>query len=112
MTQKECVIVCTTLPADADAAAFGRGLVEKRLAACVSAWPGACAVYRWQDEIEQQNEQQVRIKTTTDRLGEVESYIHETHPYEVPELLVIPVVGGGVSYLAWLRESTAVLHQP
>ena len=111
MSQTECVIVCTTLPAAADAAAFGRGLVEARLAACVSSRPGACSVYRWQDGIEQDEEQQVTIKTTADRLAALERRINEVHPYDVPELLVLTVAGGSEPYLAWLRASTEVLDQ-
>ena len=106
MTQTECVIVCTTLPADADAAAFGRELVTQRLAACVSARSGVSSVYRWQGGIEEDHEQQVTIKTTTDRLPALEQRLRALHPYEVPELVVVPVVGGSADYLDWVRAST------
>lgn len=106
MLQTDCVIVCTTLPAEADAAAFGRRLVEARLAACVSSRPGTCSVYRWKDGIEQDDEQQVVIKTTVGRLPALEQRLGELHPYEVPEVLVIPVVGGSPEYLGWLKEAT------
>ena len=109
MSQTECVIVCTTLPAAADASAFGRVLVEERLAACVSSRPGACSVYRWQGGIEQDDEQQVAIKTTADRLKALEQRVNAIHPYDVPELLVLPVVGGSQAYLDWLAESTRTL---
>ena len=107
VTQTECVIVCTTLPANADSGVFGRTLVEERLAACVVTQPGAHSVYRWKNGIEQADEQQVTIKTTEGRLDQLEERITALHPYDVPELVVISVVDGSPAYLNWLRESTS-----
>ena len=106
MNGTDCVIVCTTLPVGADGAALARTLVGERLAACVSTLPGVRSVYRWKETIEEDNEQQLLIKTTAERVRALSDRIRELHPYEVPELLVLPVAGGGAEYLEWIRAST------
>lgn len=98
------VIVLTTLPADADATAAARALVTARLAACVSIAGGMVSVYRWQGSVEESPERQLVIKTTRGRVPGIGAWLAEHHPYEVPELLVLPVDGGGDAYLAWVRE--------
>ncbi len=99
------VLVLTTLPAGTDAAAWARPLVDGRLAACVSVLPEMTSVYRWRETVEVDREQQLVIKTTEARLAEVRAWVAGAHPYEVPELLVLPVAEGGEAYLAWLRAS-------
>ncbi len=98
-------MVLTTLPADAYGAAFARALVEERLAACVNVLPVMTSVYRWKGGIEQDREQQVVIKTVAGRVGALEARVRTLHPYDVPELLVIPVREGSVDYLSWVAES-------
>ena len=99
------MIVLTTLGAQADAAAFARVLVDERLAACVNILPAMTSVYRWKGAIEEDREQQLVIKTTSDRIAALEARFHELHPYDVPEFLVINVTGGSPAYLEWLGES-------
>ena len=111
MSATDCVIVCTTLPADADSAALARTLVGERLAACVSTLPGVRSVYRWKEQIEEDDEQQLLIKTTAERASALCERIRALHPYEVPELLALPVADGGAEYLDWIRVSTAA-HKP
>ena len=103
----EYVIVLTTLPADADAAAFGRTLVEERLAACVNVLPAMDSVFRWEGRVEQDAERQVVLKTSRDRTAALWDRIRELHPYEVPEFVVLPILDGSDAYLRWLGESTA-----
>ena len=103
----EYVIVLTTLPADADAAAFGRTLVEERLAACVNVLPAMESVFRWEGRVEQDAERQVVLKTSRDRTAALWDRIRELHPYEVPEFVVLPILDGSDAYLRWLGESTA-----
>ena len=103
----EYVIVLTTLPADADGPAFGRKLVEERLAACVNLLPVMESVFRWEGQIEQDTERQIIIKTTRERVVTLWDRIRELHPYEVPEFLVIGVHDGSDAYLRWLGSSTA-----
>ena len=102
---RSAVIVLTTLGADADAPALARTLVEERLAACVNVLPGVTSVYRWNDAVGQEREQQIVIKTTRDRVGALQSRLHQLHPYDVPEFLVVPVLSGSAAYLAWVAES-------
>jgi periplasmic divalent cation tolerance protein len=102
-----CVIVLTTFPADGDIAAFARTLVDERLAACVNVLPPMESTYRWQGAVEQASERQIVIKTTAARLADLNKRIATLHPYDVPELLVLQVAGGGDAYLQWVRESVA-----
>ena len=103
--ESDYVIVLTTLPADADAAAFAAALVEARLAACVNLLPIMQSVYRWQGAVEQESERQMVIKTSRLRLNALWERIRDLHPYEVPEFLVLPVIDGSDAYLTWLGDS-------
>ena len=100
------MIVLTTLGAQTDAAAFARVLVDERLAACVNILPVMTSVYRWKGTIEEDREQQLVIKTTSDRVEALEARLRELHPYELPEFLVVAATDGSAGYLAWLEEST------
>ncbi len=99
------VLVLTTCPASWDGPAAARQLVDARLAACVTVLPPVVSVYRWNDGISSEPEQQLVIKTTEARLEALQAWMAATHPYEVPEFLVLPVSGGGEAYLAWLTAS-------
>ncbi len=103
----ETVIVLTTLAADADAAALARTLVEEGLAACVNVLPPMTSVYRWEGRIQEEREQQLVIKTVAGRLPALEARLHELHPYEVPEFLVLTAAGGSEAYLRWVDESVS-----
>ena len=98
-------IVLTTWPADADAAALARTLVDERLAACVNVIAPVTSVYRWKGQVESDQEQQLIIKTREERVPALEVRLRELHPYELPEFIVIPVGGGSAAYLAWVGES-------
>lgn len=101
------VIVLTTLPADADAPAFARGIVEDRLAACVNLLPPMDSIYFWEGSIEHESERQVVMKTSRDRVADLWDRVRELHPYDMPEFLVLPIVDGNEAYLRWVAESTA-----
>ena len=96
----------TTLPADADGAAFARTLVQERLAACVNVLPEMTSVYRWQGSIEEARERQVVIKTSAGEVERLHARVRALHPYDTPEWLVIAISGGSTDYLAWLIGST------
>ena len=106
MSDTPHVLVLTTLPVDADAAAFARTLVTERLAACVNLLAPMESVYRWEGTIEQETERQVVIKTSKDRVSMLWDRIRELHPYDVPECLVLPIVDGNDAYLRWVADST------
>jgi periplasmic divalent cation tolerance protein len=100
------VIVLTTLPAGADAAGLAARLVEERLAACVNILPPMTSVYRWGEGIEKDTEHQVVIKTVRIHLAALQQRVRALHPYDVPEFVVLPIVGGSDAYLGWIGAST------
>jgi periplasmic divalent cation tolerance protein len=102
----EYVVILTTLPADADGLAFGRALVDERLAACVNLLAPMESVYRWEGRVEKESERQLVIKTSRDRVIALWDRVRELHPYEIPEFLVLPIVDGNEAYLRWVGEST------
>jgi periplasmic divalent cation tolerance protein len=101
------VIVLTTLDAATDPAPLARTLVDERLAACVNVLPEMQSTYRWRGAVTVEAERQLVIKTSQDRLVDLQTRLLALHPYEVPEFLVLPVSGGTEAYLTWLREQTA-----
>jgi periplasmic divalent cation tolerance protein len=103
MTDK-IVVLCTCESSD-EAALVARGLVEKRLAACVNIVGGARSIYRWKDAIEDSAEWLLVIKTRRELFLSVREEIQRLHSYEVPEVIALPVVDGSESYLAWIDKS-------
>ncbi len=102
------VIVLTTIGTAADGETLARTLVTERLAACVNLLPEMQSVYQWKGELTVDRERQLMIKTTEGRLEALRTRLHQLHPYDVPEFLVIPVVDGSPQYLQWLAGNTAV----
>jgi periplasmic divalent cation tolerance protein len=103
------ILVLTTLP-DADAAlGLAEYLVTSRLAACVNILAPCRSVYRWQERFENTEEVPLLIKSTTDRYPALEAAIRERHPYELPEILAVPVDRGLPAYLAWVDAETAAI---
>jgi periplasmic divalent cation tolerance protein len=100
------VIVLTTFPADKDPLTLARTLVDEQLAACVNVLPAMRSIYVWKGAAEQADEQQLVIKTVTERVAAVEARIRQLHPYDVPEFIVIPIVQGSADYLSWLAGNT------
>lgn len=99
------LLVFTTAP-DADTARrLAQLLLGRRLAACVST-NSVTSTYRWQGAIEQAEEVALTIKTTSARYPEIEAAILDVHPYDVPEILALPVSHGSAPYLAWLASET------
>jgi periplasmic divalent cation tolerance protein len=81
-------------------------LVERRFAACVQIMPIA-SVYRWQGRVEREAEHVLQIKTTAQRVAEVEACIAALHPYELPEITVVRLGGGSAAYFAWIDAAVA-----
>ena len=101
-----CVIVLTTIASTVDGQELASILVTERLAACVNVMPEMVSVYRWKGAVESERERQLIIKTTVGRLEGLKERLHEIHPYQIPEFVVIPIAGGSDRYLSWLRQST------
>ena len=100
MTDK--ILVISTCAAEADAERLARALLDSRLAACVNVVPGVRSFYRWKGEIESEAEYLLIIKTSRDLFPALRTEIEKLHPYEVPELLALPVLAGAENYLGWL----------
>lgn len=94
--------VTTTTETRADAQAIADALVERRLAACVQIIGPITSTYRWRGKVETAEEWLCVIKSRRDLYDALEAAILELHPYDVPEILVTPVIGGSESYLDWL----------
>jgi periplasmic divalent cation tolerance protein len=100
------LIVFTNAPDRAVAQTIARALVEKKLAACVNILAECTSIYRWRDEIETAGEIPLLIKTRAGNYPEVEAAIKSLHPYELPEIIAVPITRGDASYLAWLNAAT------
>ena len=103
MTDK--IVVLSTCAAEADAERLARALVEGRLAACVNVVPGVRSFYHWKGEIESGVEFLLIVKTSRDLFPALRAEIEKLHPYEVPELLALPVVAGAQNYLSWFQAN-------
>lgn len=99
------LVLCTAPDADV-AARLARGVVEAKLAACVNVIGGVRSYYVWKGELSDDSEVQLVIKTRKTHLAALEAHLFEHHPYEVPEILALPIAQGSRSYLAWLEEQT------
>lgn len=106
------IVILSTCESEADARRIATHLVERRLAACVNIMPGATSVYRWKGSIETAQECILVIKSRRDLIGTIEEEFRSIHPYEVPELIALPVTGGATSYLHWLSSELEDAGQP
>ena len=100
------IVVLTTLENAEQARTLVRQLVEDRLVACGTIFDGVQSIYRWRGTVEQAGETVVLLKTRRDRWEALASAIAARHPYEVPELLALPVERGLDAYLSWVTEET------
>lgn len=102
---KGVVIVLCTTPDKSTAQALAELLLGGKLAACVTLLPGATSLYVWEGKLEQQEEVQMLIKSHVRLQQELMALIMAHHPYQTPELLILPVQGGSPDYLSWLNAS-------
>jgi periplasmic divalent cation tolerance protein len=102
--RKYCVVLVTA-PSEAVAVALAHALVQQQWAACVSLAP-ITSVYTWQGQIQQEPEWQLLIKTQQAHYAALEQQIQRLHPYEVPEIIALPIIAGAANYLHWLGEQT------
>ena len=100
----DTIQILTTVPDKSLAVQIGRTLVEAVGRLCADFRPSR-GIYRWQGKIETASEWQCWIKTARDRYAEVEQAIRRLHPYQVPEILALPVVEGHLDYIQWLERS-------
>lgn len=100
------ILVLTTSPGSITAKKLANELVETSAAACVNILPKVHSVFRWKNTIEQEEEYLLFIKTSARKYEAVEQVIKAYHPYELPEIISLPIEGGLPQYLAWLDQST------
>jgi periplasmic divalent cation tolerance protein len=98
-------VVYISIPRD-EADAFARQIVEERLAACVNIVPKIESYYWWDGAINHDNEALLIVKTTQKKFAALREYVQENHPYELPELIALPLVDGLPEYITWIREET------
>ena len=101
------ILVVTQMPDRASALTLARSLVDARLAACVSVGAPVESLYHWRGKIETAQEVPVVVKTRPERYAEVEAAIRAGHPYELPEIVAVPVTDGLAPYLQWIADETA-----
>src|SRR5260221_7314479 len=102
------VLVLTNLPNRAAAERLADVLIEEKLAACVNILAPCRSVYRWKGTLQHDEEHPMLIKTTSERYAALEAAIRAGHPYELPEIIAVPIERGLQAYLAWVAaESTA-----
>ncbi|GGC13732.1 divalent-cation tolerance protein CutA [Oxalicibacterium flavum] len=111
LTTQHMLLVLTTWPDRASAAAFAQRVLEARLAACVHIGMPVQALYRWQGKIEQGEEIPLQIKTTQARYAEVQAAIQAAHPYDVPEIVAVPISEGLPAYMNWGAAETEPLQR-
>lgn len=96
-------VVLVTAPDLAAGARIGRSLVEEGLAACANLVPGVRSIYCWQGELHDDAEVLLIVKTRASLVPALTSRVRTLHPYELPEVLALPVAGGSEPYLDWVR---------
>lgn len=99
-------LVITNLPDRDSAGRLAHALIEKRLAACVNVLSPCRSVYRWEGKTEDAEEFPMLIKTTLERYAELEAAIRAGHPYELPEIIAVPLAAGLPAYLEWVASET------
>ncbi|OKH44594.1 divalent-cation tolerance protein CutA [Calothrix sp. HK-06] len=99
-----CLVMVTT-SSQQEAETIAKTLVESKLAACVNIFP-IQSIYTWQDKVHSEPEFQLFIKTDRRLFNTLEAKIRELHSYEVPEIIVLPIIAGSQPYLNWISENT------
>lgn len=104
--QSEHLVVMVTAPMGTGEAELAKTLVTERLAACVNLVPAVRSFYVWEDKLQDDSEVLLIIKTTADRYPALEARVKALHPYQVPEIIALPILRGQADYLAWVTAGT------
>ena len=102
-----CLVVLCTVPSTQKARDIAESVVQERLCACVNILDQVQSIFRWQAEIQNDPEVLMILKTTEQRYGDLEKRLQELHPYEVPEIIALPIAMGAQSYLDWLTSQVS-----
>lgn len=103
----DVLLILTNCPDEASANAIALALVEERLAACVNLLPRVQSIYRWQGAVESASEIPLLIKSTATHYPALEQRIVALHPYDLPEIVALPITDGLPAYLNWLAAETS-----
>ncbi|MGW2369525.1 divalent-cation tolerance protein CutA [Streptomyces sp. NPDC001667] len=106
MTTPEHAVVTTTTDTEPKAHHLATEVINARLAACAQIYP-VSSVYHWEGKVEQAREWRIDFKTRASLVAVLSDRIAELHDYDTPEVVAVPVVGGGAAYLGWVTEETA-----
>jgi periplasmic divalent cation tolerance protein len=99
-------VVYISIPRD-EAEKMAHALVERRLAACVNIVPRIHSIFWWDDAIQSDEESLLIVKTTKGKFAELTAYVVENHPYELPEVIALPLVAAFPEYVEWVKEETS-----
>ena len=102
---EKVLLALSTFPDQETARDISNELVTKKLAACANILPGVESIYRWKEKIESGNETLVLFKLSEDRQSAFQEKLRSLHPYEVPEIIFIPISSGLPEYLRWVTEN-------
>ncbi len=102
----DAIVVLCTCPDEGSARELAQALLDEKLAACINLLPQVTSLYSWQGKQEESQEVQLIIKSRRTLFGILQQRITALHPYEVPEILALPVMCGNTAYLQWLQEQT------
>jgi|SRR5690625_1541940 len=110
-SHEQVVLVIANAPSELLAKRIGHKAVEKGLAACVNLGEPTLSMYMWKDTLESAEEVPMTFKTTGARVLALMEHIKSIHPYEVPEIIVLPVIAGLDAYIEWVKNSTRAKDQ-
>lgn len=101
----EPILIVTNFPDKKQAMAFANKIIDDRLAACINILNASISVYSWQGKTESAEEIPVLIKTQQQNYTKIEQAIKSMHPYELPEIIIVPIIGGLPAYLQWISQT-------
>lgn len=106
-SEEQVRVVLVTMPDMETGLGLSRAMVEEKLAACANLVPGITSIYRWAGEVQEDEEVLLVLKTTSSSLDRLMSRVRDLHPYDVPEILALPVTEGHPPYLSWVLGEVA-----
>ena len=111
MNEPDVLLVITTLPDRATAELIADTLVTDGVAACINILAGCTSIYLWEDKLNHTDEVPLLIKTSSTSYPRLESLLRKLHPYELPEIIALPVSAGLPAYLNWVTQETKARNQ-
>ena len=108
--ESQALVVYCTCPDRVVAERIAEAVVDERLAACVNLIPGLTSIYRWEDQMQHDVELLLIIKTRSAVYPQLEARLRELHPYQVPEIIALPIQAGSAAYLNWIAGNTGILQ--